>query len=278
MAGRMLILAYHNVTPPGHESVGERAAHILWKDFVAHLDVLARVAYVVPLSEVGEPPPASASRPRVVLTFDDAYAGAIEFGIPELVRRGFPATVFVPPAFLGGVGFWWDYLADPAIGALRSETRHFVLTELAGRTDLAIEWAKSNGRILAELPDFARACSQQAIESCAGLPGVTLGAHTWSHPNLPRLDDASLAAEFERSWQWSLPFGSRHLPALAFPYGHWNPAVDAAAKAAGFTTTLRVDGGWCASESSDRQPLPRLNVPSGLSAAGLEFRLRGLRS
>jgi hypothetical protein len=37
-------------------------------------------------------------------------------GIPELVRRGLPATVFVAPALLDQRAFWWDRLANPTTG------------------------------------------------------------------------------------------------------------------------------------------------------------------
>ncbi len=71
------------------------------------LDDLAELADVVALEEMLNPPavsgerPAPSRRPRVAVTFDDAYRGAVTIAQDELTRHGFPSTLFVAPGLLG---------------------------------------------------------------------------------------------------------------------------------------------------------------------------------
>src|SRR2546422_8966546 len=78
---------------------------------------LLRTHAIVPLEEVLTPAP-SGRRPRVAITFDDAYQGAIAIGVEELARRGGPAALFVVPAFGGGGSFWWEPLGRDGGGGL----------------------------------------------------------------------------------------------------------------------------------------------------------------
>jgi putative NADH-flavin reductase len=92
-----LVLAYHNIVPDGHaSSIGERSLHLPQRTFAAHLDILARYCEVVPLDAIlDETPSETRDRPRVAITFDDAYRGAATAGVDELSMRGMPATIFV---------------------------------------------------------------------------------------------------------------------------------------------------------------------------------------
>ena len=78
---------------------------------------------------------ASDGRARAIITFDDAYRGAVTQGVAEVARRGLPATVFVNPGLIDGRQFWWDMLADPASGELAAELRRQALDECGGRQD-----------------------------------------------------------------------------------------------------------------------------------------------
>ncbi len=107
---RVLVLAYHNIVPEGAEDAGDPSLHLPEKQFARQLDLLVETHTIVPLqsalTDAWEP-----NRPRAVITFDDAYRGAVTVGIDEIVRREIPATVFVTPAFVDGRSFWWDALA-----------------------------------------------------------------------------------------------------------------------------------------------------------------------
>jgi peptidoglycan/xylan/chitin deacetylase (PgdA/CDA1 family) len=93
----------------------------------------------------GEEPLDAAS---VVLTFDDAYQSFYDIVLPVLKRFGFPATVYVPTAFIGGRAEWLavDGLHPaPILSADR-------LRELANGNDVAIGAHGVNHRPLAKIP------------------------------------------------------------------------------------------------------------------------------
>lgn len=46
------------------------------------------------------------ARGLVGITFDDGYAGVLEYAVPELVRHGFTATMFIVSGLLGGTNEW----------------------------------------------------------------------------------------------------------------------------------------------------------------------------
>src|SRR5512143_348475 len=72
---RTLVLAYHNVVPDGAPPAGDRSLHICRSRFAAQLDELIRHAEIAPLDQVLSHP--DRGRPRVAITFDDAYRGAV---------------------------------------------------------------------------------------------------------------------------------------------------------------------------------------------------------
>ena len=109
---RVLVLAYHNIVPNGETADGDWNLHLPQHEFALHLDTIGRTHDVVPLASIFDPP--TRARPRVAITFDDAYAGALHAGLRELERRGMPSTIFVAPGLLGRVT-WWDALAKPGI-------------------------------------------------------------------------------------------------------------------------------------------------------------------
>ena len=82
---KRLILAYHGVIPDGANARGERALFMAQRDFASHLDLLSQVADVAPLDRIDEE---GNGRPRVAITLDDAYRGALREGVGELVKRG----------------------------------------------------------------------------------------------------------------------------------------------------------------------------------------------
>jgi peptidoglycan/xylan/chitin deacetylase (PgdA/CDA1 family) len=275
LRGRALILAYHNVVPDGLPPAGDRPNHLPLSDFRAQLDALQETHDVVPLRDVLTGAPAR-GRPRVAITFDDAYLGAVRHAAAELAARGMPATIFVAPAFLDGRSFWWDALADPRGGGLDPRLRERALGELRGEDAAIRAWARGRGCAEVELPDVYRATSERELLLVASLPGITLGSHTWAHPNLTRLAPAELRAELERPLGWLRERVSGALPWIAYPYGSFDTAVAAAADDVGYEAGLAISGGWLDRRPASLLSLPRSNVPRGLSRSGFVLRGAGL--
>jgi peptidoglycan/xylan/chitin deacetylase (PgdA/CDA1 family) len=275
--GRVLILSYHNVVPRGEAPRGDRSLHLSQPAFGRQLDQLLHDHDVVPLVELWREPPAR-GRSRAAITFDDGYAGTLTAGLEELAQRGLPATVFVPPAFIGGRSFWWDDLAERFAGVLPPDLRARLLTELAGDDEPIRRWASEQGLSAGEvLPAWARAATEKELRSAAAYRGLTLGSHTWSHLNLTVIDPTRRLLELTRSKAWlESAFPQVSIPWLSYPYGLETVDTRADAQAAGYVASVRGAGGHFQPGAAPLHALPRLNVPAGLSGPGFALRTAGL--
>ncbi len=272
--GRGLILAYHNVVPTGATAGADAALHLPQARFAEHLDVLRELAEVVPLTALIESPaPAGGAPPRVAITFDDAYVGALSAGLAELRCRNLPATVFVAPAFVGGLGFWWDEVPE---GDGAGGFRERALTVWCGQDARIRAGVTAARRPVVPAPAHARCVTEAELAEALQFPALQLGSHSWSHPNLAALDPITLADELRRPREWLARFGARVLPGISYPYGLCSPAVERAAADAGYRFGLKVTGGWLPREpAAPPHAIPRLNVPAGLTPDGFRLRLAG---
>lgn len=274
MGSRAVILAYHGIRPAGEPPAGERVLHLEEGRFREQLEVLGELARVVPLESILDEDSPGDPRPRVAITWDDAYAGALAVGLEELVSRGMPATFFVSPGRLGGQAFWWDLLAMRHHGEIPADLRERVLRDLSGDGEAV-------GRLIgdlpepADLPPWARSGDDQAVLRAGVRPGIRLASHSWSHANLSVVDPARLKEELVRALRWLSERAQGFLPWLALPYGLGTPDVSRQARSSGYGAVLGIRGGWLPA-GPDRTLLPRLNVPAGLSTDGFALRLRGL--
>jgi peptidoglycan/xylan/chitin deacetylase (PgdA/CDA1 family) len=271
--GKRLVLAYHGIIPDGEAPAGDRALFIARRDFATHLDILSTEADVVPLARIDDP---GDGRPRVAITIDDAYRGAVSVGVPELAKRKLPATLFVAPARLNDHVFWWDALSHGAAN-LDEKIRNHALVDLEGADELVRAWARREGiPSCDELPSYARTATRGELASALDFPGITVGSHTWSHRNLASLGIADLITEVHRSRQWlQAEFGEKVIDWLAYPYGLESARARVAAADASYAGALLVSGGWHSATEVSPFAKPRLNIPAGLSIAGLRARLQG---
>src|SRR5438067_2078492 len=192
---KRLILAYHGIIPDGALADGERSLFIAQRDFANQLDMLAEVADVAPLDRLDEE---GDGRPRVQITVDHAYRGAVCNGVRELVKRRLPATIFVAPACLDGHVFWWDALASSS-GHVDRAIREYALRELDGCDERVRSWARSQS-LGKTRPISAHACAATRAElrAAVAFPGITVGSHSWSHANLATLRTDELDSEVAR--------------------------------------------------------------------------------
>ncbi len=275
MRERTLILAYHNVIPDGESVRGALSLHLSQRDFAEQLNLLAELGDVVPLSSIGDEP--RGDRPRFVITFDDAYAGALSAAVVELRRLHLPATIFVTPG-LFGLTPWWDIIADGDTGLTPGDERDFAMVGLAGRRDDVLEWARGQPSRIRTTTNAPRIGTIDELNTALEYDGLSLGSHSWSHANLAALAGAELETELRKSAEWlARTFERRYIPWLAYPYGESTVATERAAAAAGYLGALRAEGGWL-SHAPSQTPfaLPRFNVPRGLSGRGFVLRLSGI--
>jgi len=271
--GKRLILAYHGIIPDGEEPAGEPALFVSQRDFASHLDLLASEADVVSLDRIDEP---DNGRPRVAITIDDAYRGAVDVGVRELAARGLPATIFVAPARLNSHVFWWDALLYGS-GKLDDKLRNHALHNLGGVDELVRAWAaKVSLPARDQVPAYAQTATVSELSAALTFDGITLGSHTWSHPNLAYLPMAEIVTEVRRSREWlRTEFGDKVINWLAYPYGLESPAARAAVAEASYAGALCIDGGWHSPSEVSPFARPRFSIGARLTVGGLRMRLQG---
>lgn len=276
MRSRDLVLAYHNIIPDDRAPGGDGSLHLPRRSFATQLGQLQRVCEIVPLDTILAGPGAG-GRPRVAITFDDAYRGAVTIGVEELAQRGLPGTIFVTPALLGGKSFWWDGIGEPGGGpGLPAEFRELALSRYRGEDHRIREYAAEHGMVKSEVASELVSATEEELQAAATVPGITLGSHSWSHPNLTMLSHDELVFELVEPLEWLRKRFDSVLPWLSYPYGRSTAAVEEATKAAGYAAALRISGGWLPAGRQSRFALPRLNIPAGLSAHGFALRTAGL--
>jgi len=271
------VLAFHNVIPNEEEARGDRSLHIQLTRFQEILDWIQDLFEVVPLGSIVGDVPTPRSRPRVAITFDDAYAGAMQLGIRELLRRGLSATVFVIAGMREGQTFWWDALADTREG-LSSDIRDEALTSAAGDERSVRSLARERGWPLQDLGGPFVSATWSEIADAGRLTGIEVAHHTRTHANAAVLRRSELLTELQVGREELERRVPDARPWLAWPYGLSSARARAVAMESGYEMAFRVDGGvWRESDPPPpRYRLPRLNVPAGLTLEGFRLRAVGL--
>lgn len=267
-----LILAYHNVVQPNETISGDRSLHLSADDFERQLKQIRAEADILPLSELLD----LARRSRrnthrvVAITFDDAYASAMQLGLSICDGANAPATVFVAPNLLGTIPPW-DYLSSQ--GKWSESDREGFLWKSAGRLPVGYQRECVAEPIAAPL----RIATEELLVSTLTGTIHTVGNHTLDHVNLGAVNTAEARDQIEQTSIWlKARFPSQVVPVLSYPYGIAPSEPSVAIVGAALRFAVRVDGGWLGGGSTiDPLAIPRWNVPAGVSARGFALRLRG---
>jgi peptidoglycan/xylan/chitin deacetylase (PgdA/CDA1 family) len=227
-ARRLTVLAYHGVDDPA--------------SFARQLDHLARAAHPVSLDEVvaalsgrrGLPPRA------VLITFDDGHRSVLEAGLPLLRERGLPAVAFVVAGLLDtDEPFWWveaeRLLAAGGLAPTALVRRLKALPD-AERLRAIAELRETAPAPAPRTPQLRREELPQ-LESA----GIAVENHTWSHPCLPRCDDAKATAEALDAHRVLRDALGREPRAFAYPNGDWDARTERALADAGYAAAFLFD-------------------------------------
>jgi peptidoglycan/xylan/chitin deacetylase (PgdA/CDA1 family) len=267
---KRLILSYHNVIASDTPR-GDRSLHLPRPRFAQQLDFLQSAFDIVALDSILAP---HEGAPRVAITFDDAYRGALIHGIEELARRGLPATVCVAPGLLGARATWWDALAAGTEG-LRPEWRQFALLDCAGEDRRVRHWAAQQGLRLTVQDGEYEIASESEFLTAMAFPRMTAASHSWSHANLSRLSMERVLDELRKTEAWLQEQPLKRIPWLAYPYGIATEGIDVV-REMGYAGAMLVAGGWFDASTVARALIPRLNIPATLSIEGFKARLGGV--
>jgi peptidoglycan/xylan/chitin deacetylase (PgdA/CDA1 family) len=165
----------------------------------------------------------STGSPMAFLTFDDGYADNYTNALPLLQDHGLSAMFFVLPSHLdAGDPLDWPEVAE-------DRRRH---------------------------PDVMRSLTWGQVEEMAAA-GMEFGSHGLNHRHLPELPDEELRQELlDSRRQIAGRLGSCSM--LAYPFGHWDSRVAAAARDAGYAFAFTLPR----AHQGDVGPLsiPRISV------------------
>ena len=297
---RLRVLAYHRVTEPDVEpSPCPGLVSATPRRFAEQMDFLAENYRVVSVEDVLDAVRNGRSLPSraVLLSFDDAYCDFAEHAWPILRQRRLPVTLFVPTGFPDRPErvFWWDrlYQAIAATTADRVDTP-FGPSSLSAPEDRLHCYRQLRDRIK-ELPGHEamelvdRVCrelkqdrpvpgvlSWDALRSLAG-EGVTLGAHTRSHPVVDRIPVDEVRAEVSGSIEdLKREIGSA-LPIFAYPAGRYDDQAVQVVAEAGIELAFTTGGGVNDLRHGDRLRLRRIQVGLATTRPILRARLAGIR-
>lgn len=288
---RSLVLCYHRVIPAelARRDAVEEGLFVTPDEFRAQLDWLAAEFQVLPLHEI-----ASALvdgrkvAPRAcAITFDDGWRDNHDFALPELEKRGLPATVFVVSGRIGTEGAFWPDEVSRRLAAVERHQRAELVRSLGaapGRDPVhgLIAWLKQLSehareeplaRLRAATPDppsrDREILSWGELERMARA-GVDIESHGASHVILTQVDAATRDRELTNARDALRERGHGRYDLFAYPSGAFDPAVCQAACDAGYRAGFTVDAGL-ASADQDRMAVPRFIVHHGISGSRAEL-------
>lgn len=205
-APRVPVLMYHRVGAT--RNAWEARYAIAPGAFAAHMDTLAKGGYrAVELQAFVDWLGGGPELPAkaIVITFDDGFRGVREHALPVMEQLGWPFTVFL-------------------------------VSDLIGQQDHWTRSANPDG-VTYPLLDAGEILEMQQR-------GVSFHSHTRNHPSLPALDDAQLADQLRGSRQQLAALLGHDVPYLAYPFGHLDDRVEAAARAAGYRAAFSTQPGF----------------------------------
>lgn len=245
--GATLVLAYHRVAQSERDP---QQLCVSPERFEAQLACAARVAEVVPLSQVFEPTRGH----RVAITFDDGYRDNLSAAEPILASRGAHATVFVTSGMVGSDReFWWDRLEQMmwsehdlpfldvcvAGGSVRVDVRtaagrgraYWVLhSRLRTLPPVEIEGvledvAEKLGTQPKPRPSH-RALDLEELRELSASNVIEVGSHTVSHAYLSSLSSDDRVDQVSESKRRLEQMTGRPIRSFSYPFGE-TEAVDA---------------------------------------------------
>ena len=169
-----------------------------------------------------------------VLSFDDGFRDVRLHALPVLERLRWPFTMFLVSNLIGKEDFW---------------TR-------ASNPD-GVTYPLLNAD---EILDMQRR-------------GVSFQSHSCSHPSLPALDDKQLASELVDSRANLQQMLGQAVEYLAYPFGHLDDRVVAAARSAGYRAAFSTQPGFNRRDV-DRFRIRRIDVYGTDTASMLMRKIR----
>lgn len=294
--GQLAVLTYHRVDWPDARPYLSPAQLSATPDaFEQQMTYLARHGRVVSVGDVlGMVREGQSLPPRAVLvTFDDGYEDFAEHAWPVMRRLGLPVTLFVPTGYPDHPerGFWWDRLynalrctaspqvttpvgtlpvSDPA--AQRSTFKQLRNYVKSLPHEEAMAWVEAFCAEVGAEPAPNPVLGWDALRQLAG-EGVTLGAHTRTHPLVNRVSVEQARFEASASRDDLVQAIGGALPIFAYPSGGFDQGVVKGLAEDGFELAFTTVRGLNDLHRADPLRLRRINVGQRASLALLRSQL-----
>lgn len=178
---RIVILCYHSIHP---SKAFSSATPELFEEHLRWLRVHSELLPLNQALSAARDSRAEGTKPIVAITFDDGYADNYEYALPLLQKYGVPATFFVTVGLLE---------KDPVVLERFQTLRQSQLEDIRPLT-----WA--------QVREMRRA-------------GMDIGSHTYSHPNLVRLNRNETELELRKSKAIIEKRLGGAITLLAYPFG-----------------------------------------------------------
>jgi peptidoglycan/xylan/chitin deacetylase (PgdA/CDA1 family) len=291
------VLTYHRVDEPNaHPALYPGLISATPEAFDQQMSYLAANYHVVSMPELLDACRTGTALPprAVMVTFDDACRDFAEHAWPTLKRYRLPATLFVPTSFPDHPErtFWWDRLYQ----AVRATARRDDLDTPLGR--LPLQTATQRALAFARLKDYVKTLPHGTAmawveQTCADLgapraehsvlgwdklrqlarDGVTLGAHTQTHPLMNRVSPDEVRAEAVGSLRDLEREIGAVPPIFAYPSGGFNDEVVRILRREGFALAFTTVRGVNDMREADRLRLRRINIGRRTNLAIFRARL-----
>jgi len=293
------ILTYHRVVADTDPTIACRSVVSANPEtFARQMRYLAQSGRVVSMERVVDAITTGESLPTnsVLITFDDAYSDFGKHAWPVMKQYELPTTVFVPTTFATSpeLGFWWDRLHRAIELAHRPELR------LDGLGTLPVRTSEERAKAMKLCSDHVKTLEHhramkfvdEACDAMGGVgespmprvhtwdelrtlakEGVTIAAHTRTHPILTRLGASECLEEIAGSHADVRREIGHALPVFCYPNGSADERTVEAVQAAGIVVAFSTNEG--ANELGKTNPLllNRTNVSRRTSAMVLAARL-----
>jgi len=304
----LAVLNYHRIAHPATDPLYRPIISATPQEFEAQMILLKAQFEIIGHDELVDMVVGGVrvKRPRILITFDDAYFDQFEHAAPVLRRLGIPAILFVPTGFLERPRLpWWDavswclrqtrkdrleftypvaigFQADPACGyeaaipvwiARLLAARPFDEDRLNDELERQTQVDPQPSAIVERL--FMR------VDHLRGWvdAGLAVGSHTYHHPRLTDLEPQQRHWELIESQRWLARVLGTPIPTLAYPFGT-SDAVDeptkAMARACGYQAAFAFEGGVNRPQTLDRWAIRRFGVGHADTTSMIRGRLASL--
>lgn len=297
-ANHLRVLTYHRVADPKQSlTLDPRLISADPQMFQKQMHYLTKHYQVVSLETVLNTLERGTNLPKnaVLITFDDAYADLNEHALPIIQSMRLPATIFVPTAYPDHPerSFWWDriYRAflmterdkfyTESLGALPIKTNEECQQSVRQikkrlRTLPALEAENFVDEICDQLQ--SKVLVQKSVMSWQELrqlakAGITIGAHTRTHPYLICLSATEAKEEIVGSQADLQREIGEVLPVFCYPNGDHNDAIVNLLKQANFKLAFTTLSGQNELNNADLLRLNRQNLTRKTTLPVFQLRL-----